>query len=142
MKKLQRILKSVLSTALVALILMACVGQPAQSVKNSGTAQQSEDNASTGEKIDVLYVGPGTMPTDMDTVLKAINEKIEADGLNLNFKVQFIPWDAWDNKINVMLSTGEDFELMHVMQDRLPVSVYQGRGAFTALDQYIEEYGP
>ncbi|MFD2875918.1 hypothetical protein ACFTAO_08070 [Paenibacillus rhizoplanae] len=53
----------------------------------------------------------------------------------------FIPWDAWDQKLNLMLSTGEEFDLFHVMQDRTPFSNYYTRGALADISEEIDKYG-
>ena len=80
-------------------------------------------------------------PPEVEMVKEAINEKMEKDGLNLEFQIIDIPWEAWEQKTNIMLSTGEEFELMLVMDDVIPIPSYVGRGATTPLDEYFQ-YGP
>lgn len=87
----------------------------------------------------VLYVVPGSAPAAYDTVIGLVNEKLAAEGIQL--QVQYIPWDVWDQKINLMLSTGEAFDLFHVMQDRVSYATYYSRGGLMDISKYIDEYG-
>jgi valyl-tRNA synthetase len=47
------------------------------------------------------FVTPGNMPPDAETGLKALNEKLQADGVNIEVIPIRIPWDAYDQKINL-----------------------------------------
>ena len=52
-----------------------------------GGEKGSASGESGGEKkLPVRYLLPGTAPQDLDTAVKAINEKLEADGLNLTYE--------------------------------------------------------
>ena len=87
----------------------------------------------------------GDVPVDEKRVQDAINERLQADGLNLHYERIWIPFGGgttWEQKTNLMLSTGEEFELLSVLQDRWPVSQYVGQGAAHAIDEYLDEYGP
>ena len=114
-------MKRILSLVLVAMLLLGSV-----------PALAEEPSA-------VLYVVPGSAPAAYDTVIGLVNEKLAAEGIQL--KIQYIPWDVWDQKINLMLSTGEAFDLFHVMQDRVSYATYYSRGGLMDISQYIEEYG-
>ncbi|OMD64137.1 hypothetical protein BSK48_25315 [Paenibacillus odorifer] len=87
------------------------------------------------------YVVPGTEPRDYKEVYQKINEKLAADGVGVEVEKIYIPSDAWDQKLNLMLSTGEDFDLFHIMQDRTPFSSYYNRGALADISGAIEKYG-
>ena len=88
------------------------------------------------------YVVPGTAPGELGVAVDAVNAKLAADGVGVDVRVDFVAWDAWDQKTNLMLSTGEAFELMHVMENRIPTPTYAARGALTPLDDLIAEYAP
>ena len=51
-----------------------------------------------------------------------------------------IPWDAYAEKLNLMLTTGEEFELLHVMQDVKNLSSIAGMGAIISIDELMEKY--
>jgi putative aldouronate transport system substrate-binding protein len=121
-----------------ALPSASAAGSPAPSASAATAVPEVTQNA---EKLQVRYVVPGDLPTDEAAVEAAINSKLQQDGLNLEFKEQNVPWDAWDQKTNLMLSTGEEFEMMEVMQDVIPLSSYAGRSATTSLDGFLDKYG-
>jgi putative aldouronate transport system substrate-binding protein len=104
----------------------------------AGGKQEAEE----GGPVKVRFVIPGTRENDADIVVAAINEKLMKDGQNLELQIIYIPWDVWDQKTNLMLATGEEFELMHVMEDRHGFTDYAGKGGVVAIDEYIDKYGP
>lgn len=93
------------------------------------------------ETVTLVYLVPGDEPKDLAGGLAAINGKLAADGVGVQLELRYYPWDAWDQKINIMLSTGEKFDLFHVMNDRISLSNYASRGALADISEYIEEYG-
>ena len=60
--------------------------------------------------------------------------------MNLEVELIRIPWDAWDQKTNLMLSTGEEFELIQVMQDLKPASVLRSQNGIIPLNDYVDKY--
>lgn len=98
--------------------------------------------AGEAELIPCRYYMPGAEKTMTDEVTKAINDQLHADGVMIDFQPKYIPWDQWVNKTNVMLSSGEAFELLHIMEDFITTSNYTGRGALVPLDELINEHAP
>lgn len=96
--------------------------------------------ASSGDKHPLRYIVPGTQPTDYQTGINAVNEKLAADGVDVEVSVTHIPWDAYEQKLNLMLSSGEAFEMLHVMQDVKNIGWLASRGALTPVEDYIDEY--
>ncbi len=88
-----------------------------------------------------VWLLPGNEPEDNAMVLAEINKRMQEDGVALELKTVFIPWDVWDERLNVMLATGEEFDAFHVMQDRVKISTYYGREALAPVTQYMEEFG-
>ncbi|MFV0502615.1 MAG: extracellular solute-binding protein [Lachnospirales bacterium] len=104
----------------------------------NNTAANSDTTSETAEEtVTVKFVGPGTAHEDQPRITKEINKKLLADGLNIQFDPTFIAWDAWDQKINMMLSTGEEFDLLHVMENGVPTGSYVGRGALKPLNEHL-----
>ncbi len=137
----------VIALLLVTAVLYGCSNNNAGSDNNSGASASNEskapDSASTEkkEKVKLKYYVPGSEKPDQKMVFDLVNKKLEADGFNFEIEKVFIPSDAWDQKINLMLSTGEDFDLFHVMQDRTPFTNYLNRGALADLTDSINKYG-
>jgi len=87
----------------------------------------------------------GNVPVDEEIVQDAINERLKADGVNVSYERNWIDFGGgttWQQKTNLMLSTGEEFELLSIIQDRWPVSQYVGQGAAHEIGEYLDEYGP
>ncbi|MGN0314828.1 MAG: extracellular solute-binding protein [Fusicatenibacter sp.] len=137
-------LSMILALIMAASALFSGCGK---SESNSGTSANSASAASGSESteemetVECLYVVPGDEPKDLEAGLAAINEKMAEDGVGVTLKMQYIPWDAWDQKINIMLSTGEKFDLFQVMNDRVSLANYASRGALADITDEIEQYG-
>ncbi|NLG26148.1 MAG: ABC transporter substrate-binding protein [Clostridiales bacterium] len=101
--------------------------------------------AATEEPVTVRYVIPGTGPSTIEgepqKVWDAVNAKMAADGVGVQFQLTTIPWDAWDQKTTLMLASGEPFDLLHVMEDLKGFTSYVGQEALTPLDDLIAQYG-
>jgi len=116
----------------------ADVTTPAPTAKSEPTAAPEVKKE---EILTCKYLVPGDPPTELAKGLDAINAKMLADGVNVKLERQHIAWDAWDQKINIMLSTGEEFDLFHVMNDRTPVSSYVSKGALSDITAKMDQYG-
>jgi putative aldouronate transport system substrate-binding protein len=128
---------------LMLAMLMAIVLLAACSGSNGNTEGNGEQTGDGGDKIvSVKYVIPGSLSPEHDKTQAAINEKLKADGVPVKLEVTAIPWDAWSQKTNIMLSTGEEFELMHAMEDVKSFTQLAGSGALASLDELIDQYGP
>lgn len=137
MKK--RLFLLILVTALGVTLLAGCD-------INAGSQQTTKSDAqgTTGVSQQVItckYVLPGDKPVEYEIVEKMINEKMQADGVGVKLERQYIAWDAWDHKVNIMLSTGEKFDLLNVMNDVTPLSSYVSKGALTDITEYMDQYG-
>lgn len=139
-------------TLAMTLSLFACTSEPANSTGSTagGSSESSKassegasqaDTGDTGEAVEFLFVVPGEAPKDLEGGLAEINKKLEADGVGVKLNFNFIPWDAWDQKINLMLSTGEKFDAFQVMNDRVTLTNYAARGALADLTDLMDQYG-
>lgn len=146
MKNLKKLLALVLALALVVTAFAACAEKPAEETKEESTTTETKEET-TEEKTEedgtihpMRIVQPGTLPTDYETGIAAVNEKLAADGVNIEVSVTRIPWDAYAEKLNLMLTTGEEFELLHVMQDVKNLSNIVGMGALLPVGDMMENY--
>lgn len=125
-------MKKALTLAIALAMLMMCL--PGISV-----------SAEAGETVTMRYVIPGGGPSAIDgeaeKTFKAVNEKLAADGVGIEFELTTIPWDAWDQRTTLMLTSGESFDLLHVMEDLKGFTSYVAQEALTPLDDLIAEFG-
>jgi putative aldouronate transport system substrate-binding protein len=59
----------------------------------------------------VKIVLPGDEPKDMAGVQKAMEAKLQADGLNIKLEFTYFPWDQYSNKLNLIAASGEDYDM-------------------------------
>lgn len=148
MKSTKKILAMLLAVAMIVAAFAGCGGNETSSTagdSSSTTASTPESTpvstpADDGEIHPVRIVQPGTLPDEYEQGIAAVNEKLQADGVNIEVSVQRIPWDSYAEKLNLMLTTGEEFELLHVMQDVKNLSSIAGMGAVIPLDDLLENY--
>ena len=145
-KKLTIIIAAMLILALSFAGCTTTSEEPTETKEKATEAKQSEtettEAAETAAILPLRYYMPGAATQQADLVNAAITEKMQADGLNIDFQPVYVPWDEWVNKINIMLSSGDEFELLHIMEDYVPTSTYASRGGLTPLDDLIDEYAP
>ncbi|SFJ33116.1 putative aldouronate transport system substrate-binding protein [Paenibacillus sp. UNC496MF] len=120
-------------------------GNAGNSGSGSGNANANADagsgNAAKQDVVTIKYVIPGTEPASWKEVRDAVNKKLLADGVNVQIDEQYIDWAAWDQKLNLMLSTGADFDMFQVMNDVVSLSNYIARGAVKDISAELNEYG-
>lgn len=146
MKKTTKRMAAIIMTFAMMATLFAGCGKGENATTAAGetpAADSSVENtgAATEETVECLYVVPGDEPSDLEAGLAAINAKMAEDGVGVTIKLQYIPWDAWDQKINLMLSTGEKFDLFQVMNDRVSLANYASRGALADISEEMQLYG-
>jgi len=107
----------------------------------SGTSShKASETAKTQGMTTVKLVAPGSEPTEAAKRFDAVNAKLKADGVGIQIKYEYIGWDAWEQKTNLMLSTNEAFDNLTIMEDWIKSSVYVGRGALLPIDEYLNKY--
>jgi putative aldouronate transport system substrate-binding protein len=88
----------------------------------------------------VRYLMPGDPPKLYNEVIEAVNQKLEADR-GIRIEVVYIPWDVWQQRVNLMLSTGENFDIFHIMQDQIQMATYRAMGGLTDITSLIDQHG-
>ena len=143
MKSTKKILALLLAMVMLVTVFAACGGDDSSSASSEASSAETSETseASTSETAEeeepeddgtiypVRIVQPGTTSTDNDAGLAAVNEKLKEDGVNVEVSMIKIPWDSYDQRLNLMLSTGEAFEMLHVMQDVKNLSAIVGMDA-------------
>jgi putative aldouronate transport system substrate-binding protein len=91
--------------------------------------------------VTVKYLMPGDPPIAYNEVIAAINEKLVRDK-SIKIEIVYIPWDVWQQRVNLMLTTGDEFDVYHIMQDQIQMSAYQAMGGLTDITALLDQYGP
>lgn len=162
MKTERRILALILACLMVC-SLVACT-KKADTTEDPTTKTKAEEMATeksaTGEEDEKeIYYGiepfegdtpvlkwytlnQGSDITDLDTVEAALNELLK-ERYNLN--IDWTIWDGgeYDEKMNLIINSGEDYDICFTTSGWLvDYSSQVEKGAFAALDEYIDEYEP
>lgn len=151
MKNAKKLLALILALAMTLTVFVACGDSDKKTpsgdkdkdvsvVEESKTDDEEPEVAETSKKHPCRIVQPSTLSDDYDTVIKAVNDKIEADGLDIEVSVIRIPWDTYNEKLNLMFTTGEEFELLHIMQDVRNLSSIAGMSALLPVDDLVAKY--
>ncbi|QGQ99793.1 extracellular solute-binding protein [Paenibacillus psychroresistens] len=133
-----------ISAALIVSLMAGCSSK--NTTDSSSAAPTASEAGNTETKanepmVTLKYVVPGTEPKSYKETIAEVNKKLIADGLNVQVEQQYIDWGAWEQKINIMLSTHEDFDMFQVMNDFISLSNYIGRGALQDITKSMDEFG-
>ena len=151
----RKMAKKLLGGLLAAILLVGC-GQEAADTAGSAAAggesaaeetaastaaaetKEASDAAASGEVVTINYVRPGTEVEHNDELVAAINEKLEADGTGLQLEITYVPSDVFSDRVNMMLSAGEEFDLLAVMEDQKSFTTYIGTEGIQPITEYVK----
>ncbi len=151
MTRKRRLIAYLMVLTLTVATLAGCTGATTTPTPADGTPSESTASNDTtseapappaAEILPMRYYMPGGPTPQADMVNEAISAKLQADGLAIDFQPRYTPWDQWVNKINIALSSGEEFELLHIMEDYITTSMYTSQGGLTPLDDLIAQHTP
>lgn len=140
-----RYLKKNLSLPLVlalSIVLSAC-GSPANNGKGDVTPSQSAaaSESATEEHVDLHWYYPGTVQKDAQEIEAAMN-KIVNEKINATIHLHTIDWGSYDQKMNIMISTGEKFDIAFTSSWTNNYLQAVSKGAFVPLDDLFPKYAP
>ncbi|MGL5633481.1 MAG: ABC transporter substrate-binding protein [Sarcina sp.] len=128
MMKSKKILACLLGTLVAtSTLLTACGG--------SEGASKSEDGIVT-----LKWYSIGQAPQDLDTVLNKANEYL-AEKIGVNIKMNFVDYGDYDQKMNVIMNTGGDYDLAFTCSWAGDYLGNSRKGAFLELDSYLDNQG-
>ena len=98
-------------------------------------------NASEQKVDEILWYYPGDAQSGMPEVIAEINRRLEPEiGVRLNLKN--IDKSSYAEKMNLVVSSGEEFDICFTANWSLPFLSNVSNGAFIPLDKLIEENAP
>lgn len=60
--------------------------------------------------VTVKAIFPGEAPRDWNTVLTAVNKKLQADRVGVALEIQWIPWSDYGDQTRLKMAAGENFD--------------------------------
>ena len=94
--------------------------------------------AAESEPVTITYVRPGNRPDNYDALIANVNDKLAEDGMNLKLEINYIASDVFQDKLSMMISTGDAFDLLCLMEDQKSFTSYVAMGALLPIDDYME----
>ena len=117
----------------ITMLLCATTALFANGQNESAVASPDEDATL------VMYLLGDTQP-DYDAMLEVVNAKLDQD-INATLDVNFTTWSGWDTKYNLLLSAGEEFDLIFAAQ-WTKYQEFARKGAYLELDELLPVYAP
>lgn len=132
----------------IVLVVSACSGSKGNNGEEnaSGNSPSNKPAATEGAapesdlkpyKITMVY--PGAPQTDEKKVEDALN-KLLTEKINATIDLMPIDWGAWDDKINLMIASREEVDIIFTAQWNGHANNV-AKGAFIELGDLIEQYG-
>jgi len=104
------------------------------------TAPTAAAAALPAYKLRYLYCG--TIPKDLSVVQDAMNTMLQAK-INATISLEVMDWGSYTDKVNLMVSSGEVFDLMYVAPWLSPSYIQLvSNGGIAALDDLLPKYAP
>lgn len=138
----------VLSLVLALSLLAACSSNggnneasPSPSASPAdGQSSEGTTGIDTSKRVELQLYMLGNAPKDMPKVEAQINEWLLED-LNATVKFNYTTWTDWDQKYKLLLSTGQDVDLIYTAE-WTQYQQYAKNGAFLALDELLPKAAP
>lgn len=137
----------------IAMLVSACGGNNAPNNTGNQTNNpeqntnqnngQTEEEGNTGESelepYQLTLVYPGAPQKDEALVEEALN-KLLTEKINATIDLMPIDWGSWDEKVNLMIASREEVDIIFTAQWNGHASNV-GKGAFLELDNLIQQHG-
>ncbi|RAP75260.1 ABC transporter substrate-binding protein [Paenibacillus montanisoli] len=137
-----------LSSLLLSLSLVAagCSGGNGNEAKNNqpaNDAQASTNGEKALEPYEVVMVYPDGKQNDLGVVQDAMNDYLKTTypALNMTVKLNPIDWSAYSDKTNLMMSSGQKFDLIWTA-NWMNFDAQVNKGGLLPLDDLLSQYGP
>ena len=121
-------MKKILSLILSVCLLASLVCLPAMAEENP-----------FADPVELVWYAIGTGPSDGEMVMEAFN-KLLKEKYNTTIKLNYTGWDDWENKYNLLLTSGEKIDLVYV--NATLYNRYAPAGAFMDLTEMFPELMP
>lgn len=92
---------------LVSLLLAACL------MASLATVPAFAEEDPFAQPVELVWYAIGTGPADGEMVMAEFN-KVLSEKYNTTIKLNYTGWDDWENKYNLLLTSGEKIDLVYV----------------------------
>jgi len=136
-----KLLSLVLLVALAVSMLAACGGSTTTEATTAAPAAgETTTAAAAGGEIPTIKIVAPTLFDSSDAPLVAAEiNKISSEKIGANVELTFISFGAWQDQVNLMLSSGEQVDLMN--NGAMPIANFVANGQIQPIDDYVAQYG-
>lgn len=141
MKKMRMILAFLL---VVVMAFTACNSQDITSEAENASvteADSTQEAEETLEHVNLTWYYIGSPQSGADEVYAAANEIIK-EKINATVDFQCIDWGSYDDKMNLMINAGEEFDICFTSNWSNNYVQNVQKNAFLPLDDLLKEYAP
>lgn len=93
--------------------------------------------AEAADPVTITYVRPGNRPENYDALIQNVNQKLAEDGLNLKLEITYIASDVFQDKLAMMIPSGEEFDLLALMEDQKSFTSYVAMEGLLPINDYL-----
>jgi putative aldouronate transport system substrate-binding protein len=148
MFKLKKLLTtSILFMFIVVLTLSGCGSKseseaPSNETTNKSTNKPTNEPAKQEEPVELSFYIANSPVKDMDRIMEAAN-KIIKEKINATLKLVVTDWSAYPQKLNLMISSGESFDLAFTGSfGELNYFQNASKGAYKDITELLDQYAP
>lgn len=134
----------------ISLVTTACSknepkAEPSAPSASASASSSSEASASpsseTLEPVELTYYFAAPPQKDLQAVNDALN-KITKEKINATVKLNLVDFGAFDQKMNLMISSGEAFDLTFTSTWLNSYFTNAAKGAYLPIDELLDKYAP
>ena len=143
--KFRKVIALLMVTAMSALALAGCGSKGDKAPAGEETTDKVTDSATpvpgkTDEIVTLKWIQVGTgMPKNYDAWLKNINAYL-GDKIGVNLDMEIIPWGDWDTRRNIIINSGEYFDILFTNSGSYNADVELG--AFYDISDLVQTSAP
>ncbi|MCX7709330.1 MAG: extracellular solute-binding protein [Clostridia bacterium] len=154
MLKARKVLSLVLMLAMVVTAMLTGCGQKAAETADTAKEKsqaateekkseekKSDDKKSELKPVTLSWYVIGKPQKDTELVEQEV-EKYLKDKINAKVKINYLDWGAYEQKLNVMIATGEKFDLCFTAGWQLNFQQNASKGAWYDIKDLVDKYGP
>jgi putative aldouronate transport system substrate-binding protein len=115
---------------------------PAPTAVPAPTAMPTAVPTAVSEAVNLRYVFVGGAQKDLVLVQDALSALVKTKGLNANITLDLLDWGAYNDKVNLMNTGGEAFDLVFTAPWINNYNQNVANGTLTPLDDLLPAYAP
>jgi len=133
--KNQKLITRLLAATVITTMLGGCGSKP-----TANTTANESAKSETSKAVELTWYNIGTPQADTQVVQDKMNEILKKT-LNTTIKITTFDWGSYDQKMNMKIASGEDFDLCYTANWACNFNSSASKGAFVPMDDLLAKYG-